>query len=418
MGCQLWFIVHLIDKWTGSIFLALVPWIAATLAGSLYFGLFGWMATRLFQSRKIWAIPFAWMAVEVFRSYIPVFAYPWGLVATPLSAYPDTIGAAHYIAIFGIGFWILSLDLAILMLVRSLKFAATILAYTISIPLISYFQLFYHPVSIPTKVSFGQLGVDSGYGNPLLTRPELLQAATESEALAAAHGSKLLVLPEATTMIAHPSDPHPGFPVSRFLPIVFGAQRGTGPVYQSAFAYDGNWKFMDKTRLVIFGEFVPGRSWIPYPAGFHLPTGDITAGDKVEALQVGKIKVGPIICFENLFPEVAWEQAMNHAQLLAEMSEEDWFLHTASLKQLRDVSVWRVIESGLPMVRASTMGYSEIIDRQGHVIVRAPLKKFACITAEVPIPVDETRPFWLPVFPVFGTILGFFTSFFVKRTHN
>ena len=147
-----------------------------------------------------------------------------------------------------------------------------------------------------------------------------------------------------------------------------------------------NTEFIDKTRLVIFGEFVPGRSWLPFLKSFNLPSGDLSAGATVQALDTSGIRVGPVICFEGLFPDIAMKQRMNGAQLLAVLSVDDWYMGTGAPEQLRSGSVFRAIETGLPLVRSASQGYSMVVDPRGHVITEAPLTKPQAITLDLPLP--------------------------------
>jgi len=412
---QVSFIEQLVGHWTGSPILGCIPWILGTLVGSFYFAIFGWMAARLFQRGWVFWVPVAWTGMEVFRSYFPVLAFPWGLIGTPLSAFPSWVGAAHFISLYGIGTWIATLALLPPIIQRDLKFSKGVVAIIVLFPCFSVARKLQSAPQNYFLISTAQLGVDSGFGDPAITRPQLQKAAGRAEITAINAHSDLLVLPEATTFIPYASAPTPGFPVYPDMPIIFGAQRGTGPVYESAFGFDGKWSFLDKTRLVLFGEFVPGRSWIPYPDAFKLPSGDITTGSTLKSLRVGKFQVGPVICFEGLFPDIAWRQADAHAQIIAVMSEEDWFIGSDALGQLRDASIWRSIETGLPVIRSSTTGYTLITDSFGNVIASAPISKEATITASVPVPQNPPRPYWLFILPIGSLILGLGAGFWPIR---
>ncbi|HTQ08475.1 MAG TPA: nitrilase-related carbon-nitrogen hydrolase, partial [Fimbriimonadaceae bacterium] len=158
----------------------------------------------------------------------------------------------------------------------------------------------------------------------------------------------------------------------------------------------------DKTRLVIFGEYVPFRNL--WPAGFNLPAGNLTPGDKTVTLDVGKFKVGEALCFEALFPDVPYRHALQGANVLAVMSIDDWYFGTNAPEQLRDASNWRAIETGLPVVRAASMGYSIIVDQRGRTVADAPLGGLRTVEAAVQVP-DRADLFpLLPVFPYLSVL--------------
>src|SRR5262249_32003050 len=145
--------------------------------------------------------------------------------------------------------------------------------------------------------------------------------------------------------------------------------------YQSAFSFDGSkWEHADKNRLVIFGEFVPFRdSWIIKQ--FGLAQGDLTPGQTLGTLDIKGTKVGPLICFEGLFPDLAYRQALAGSRLLAIISIDDWYMGTAAPDQLKSEAVWRAVETGLPLVRSASLGYSLAVDQRGRIVSEAPLKQ-------------------------------------------
>jgi apolipoprotein N-acyltransferase len=175
------------------------------------------------------------------------------------------------------------------------------------------------------------------------------------------------------------------FEVRDDLPVIFGGKRGTGPIYQTAFAYDGAWSYADKTRLVIFGEYVPFRN-LPLIGSFNLAPVDIQPGSEVKALQVGTLRVGPLICFEALFPDLARKQKANGAQILAVMSVDDWYFGTGALEVLKAGTLFRAVETGLPVVRAGGLGYSLIADARGSVLHEARLGERQITAAVLQIP--------------------------------
>jgi|GEM_PF-6272985 len=105
---------------------------------------------------------------------------------------------------------------------------------------------------------------------------------------------------------------------------------------------------------------------------FHLPSGDLSAGDKLKGLDVGGLRVGPLICFEALFPDLAFRQAALHPDFLAVMSIDDWFRGSPAPARLADASRWRATETGLPLVRAGSLGRTMILNAQGAVLQDAP----------------------------------------------
>jgi len=82
----------------------------------------------------------------------------------------------------------------------------------------------------------------------------------------------------------------------------------------------------------------------------------------------------------------------------AVMSIDDWYFGTNAPEQLRDASNWRAIETGLPVVRAASLGYSMVVDQRGRTVSQAPLYGTREVVAEVQVP---ERPDLFPLLPVF-----------------
>jgi len=389
--------------WTGSPILSFLPWVLVAFAGAVYFGWLSRLALWCIEREKLWLFPIFWAGVEVFRSYIPVISFPWGLMATPLYRSPFLIQTAHFGTIYLVSAWIVLLNIGIVAAIRK---------ETLSVarPLLTAFLLglgicglgwISKPKTHPFAVTVGQPGVDMAFGNPQTARSEAARNISGFVAAARAGGSQMLVLPEGSVE-GDDYPPRPEFPLAPDLPVLFGSQRGKGPTYQTAFGYDGKWHYADKTRLVIFGEFVPGRSTFPWIAKtFDLPTKDLDASPNgVQSLKFGGTVVGPMLCFEGLFPDISYKQARNGSEILAIMCIDDWYMGTSAPEQLRAAATFRAVETGLPVVRSASLGYSLIMDGKGQIMGEIPLKETAALKIDVPVP-DQSPVFpLLPVFPV------------------
>ncbi|HVT13946.1 MAG TPA: apolipoprotein N-acyltransferase [Fimbriimonadaceae bacterium] len=390
------FIAGFVSHWTGSVLLGGVPYLAGCLVGSLYFALFGWLANLCYRRCLAWAAPIVWAGVEVLRSYVFGLAFPFGLLAMPLTPAPAIIQSAHYGSVYLVSAWVALANVMIAELMSGKKYSEVrwygmAFLLVLALSLVRYGS---EPTGTLRHVVAGQPGVDLAFGNP--EGMEGRVAAAIDRISEAAKGADLLVLPEGVIGDRTTIPPYTMFKVSKDLPVVFGGQFGLHPSYQTAFSYDGHWEHANKTRLVIFGEYVPFRSLLP--ADFRLPAGDLTPGDKVTTLNVGKFRVGEALCFEGLFPDVSYQHALNGANILAVMSIDDWYFGTNAPEQLRDATNWRAIETGLPAVRAASLGFSMIVDSRGRTVAQAPLYGTRIVGATVKVP---TSPDVFPLFPVF-----------------
>jgi apolipoprotein N-acyltransferase len=410
---QFYFVAHLAVKWTGSWIMGSIPAVLASLAFALYFGWAAVLIRKCFVNGWVWAIPLVWAGIEAVRSFIPTFAFPWGLLAMPLWNHTQLVSAAHFGMIFLISGWVVLANL-IFVKILALESRGEIMPYAAAFGSVIVLSLvwFYWPVETePFIVTDIQPGVDFAFGEPPMESKRLSAILTTALKNAASDGTALCVMPEGV-LDASVMPPKAPFPIPR-MPVIVGGHRGTGPVYQSAFGFNGAWKYVDKTRLVVFGEYVPARETFPFIAeAFKLPTGDLSPGKGgVKSMNLGGVEIGPIVCFEAVFPEIAWLQAKNGSRLLAVISVDDWYMGSPAPDELMQASVWRSIETGLPLVRSASLGYSIMTDTKGRLIAMAPLKEPRAIRHEMQLP-KSSRFFALaPVFPAACALLVFLIGF-------
>ncbi len=400
---QLFFINQLVTRWTGNIVIALIPWLLCSSLMAVYFGLTGVFVASAWRAGRPWLIPFLWVGIEVFRSFIPVLAYPWGLVASPLWAYPALVQSAALGSIYLVSGLVVAANVTACVLLNGDPWRWAFPMPQVIVTAVVGSMIWWNiPQNRPImKITAGQPGVDLAFGDGSTEAFHVSEAVRDLSAQAEASGSELLILPEGLGYGGETIPPQMPFSLSQTVPTVFGGRRGNNPTFQTAFGYDGSWSYVDKTRLVIFGEFVPGRGVIPFLDKFDLPSGDISPGETpIHPMRVGTVNVGPLVCFEGLFPDLSYRQSLLGAQLLAVISVDDWFMGTAAPDQLRAGSIWRAIETGLPMVRAASNGYTVIADGQGRVLAQAPLQCRTEITASVPVPAQSPTFPGLPTLPV------------------
>jgi apolipoprotein N-acyltransferase len=403
---QMHFLQPFVMRWTASFGLSLVPWLLCGIIGAFYFALLGLLIRGCLDRGWIWAIPLLWGGMEVIRSFIPGLAFPWFILATPLWTTPALIQTAFYGTIYFVSAWVVLFNLLLLTridgeLAKSSGPVAVVWALLLVLSVYRY-QHHLELDSSGMRVAVGQPGVDMAFSDRATQFSalgarinSLIERSREAEA-------DLLVLPEGLVFGGETPPPLTPFAVPEDLPIIFGGRRGEGPAYQTAFAFDGKWKYADKTRLVVFGEYVPGRDWIPFLSSFHLPSGDLIPGDRVQNVEVGWTRAGPLICFEALFYDVAHQQAMHGADLLTVMSIDDWYMGTPAPEQLLSGSAWRAVETGIPVVRSATLGITAAFDYKGRLLARAPVGTEELLVVRV-ITYNQKLA-WRPLFPWVSTL--------------
>lgn len=129
----------------------------------------------------------------------------------------------------------------------------------------------------------------------------------------------------------------------------------------------------DKHHLVPFGEFIPwGFRW--FVDMMRMPLGDFSRGPlAAPSFVVGSERVGPNICYEDLFGEELATRFVDAAQaptVLANVSNIGWFGESVAVDQHLQISRLRTLELQRPMVRATNTGATVAIDHRGQVTHR------------------------------------------------
>lgn len=122
-----------------------------------------------------------------------------------------------------------------------------------------------------------------------------------------------------------------------------------------------------KRRLVIFGEYVPLVRWLPF-LKYLTPVGDgFKAGEEVVPFSLPELSVhtSVLICFEDSFPQFACEHVKPDTDFLLNLSNNGWFGESAAQWQHAANAVFRAVENGVPLVRATNNGLTCWVDVLG-----------------------------------------------------
>lgn len=139
----------------------------------------------------------------------------------------------------------------------------------------------------------------------------------------------------------------------------------------------------DKMHLVPFGEYVPLASLLPFVNKLVAGIGDFSPGKAALPLDTEAGKIGVLVCFEGIFPEVARAYVRGGAGMLVNITNDAWFGRSSAPYQHLSMTVFRAVENRVPLVRAANTGISSVIDSKGHIRGMTPLFEEATLSAEV-----------------------------------
>jgi apolipoprotein N-acyltransferase len=159
-----------------------------------------------------------------------------------------------------------------------------------------------------------------------------------------------------------------------------------------------------KVHLVPFGEYIPGRNTIPLLArvvGDQVP-GDFGFGKEYTVFHLtnDKALIAPLICFEDTIGDLTRQFVLGGANLLANVTNDGWFLRSAGSQQHLANAVFRCVETRLPMVRAANTGVTCFINEFGRItqiLVDEHGSQFidGALTGEVSIPTERVLTFYV-----------------------
>jgi apolipoprotein N-acyltransferase len=145
----------------------------------------------------------------------------------------------------------------------------------------------------------------------------------------------------------------------------------------------------DKFHLVPFGEYVPLRGVLPID---KITPGnvDFSAGPGPQTLVLpGLPAVGPLICYEVIFPAAVVDAAHRPAWLL-NLTNDAWYGRSSGPYQHFAIARTRAVEEGLPLVRSANNGISGVVDPYGRVTAQLGLDAVGVLDAALPKPIEPT----------------------------
>jgi apolipoprotein N-acyltransferase len=141
-----------------------------------------------------------------------------------------------------------------------------------------------------------------------------------------------------------------------------------------------------KQVLLAFGEYVPFSGVLSKLPGMP-PLDGFTEGDGPHTLDLSEgIKNGPLICYEDLMPELSRRfVAETKANLLLNLTNDAWYGKTVAPWQHAWLAQWRAIETRRTLVRATNTGLTTVINAKGEMLDTLPTFSLGLLTTEAEI---------------------------------
>ena len=94
-------------------------------------------------------------------------------------------------------------------------------------------------------------------------------------------------------------------------------------------------------------------------------------------------RLGPMICYEDILPDLGRKLAEHHPHLLINITNDAWFGRSSAPHQHFAEAVVRAVENGRWVVRAANTGVSGIISPSGRVVARSGLDEVRLLEGTV-----------------------------------
>lgn len=167
----------------------------------------------------------------------------------------------------------------------------------------------------------------------------------------------------------------------------------------------------EKQRLVPFGEYVPLRPVLgELLSGTAVAAEDRAPGNTLEILRVGGVRVGPLVSYESMFPDMRRELVRRGADLTLVQGSLTSFHRSWAQPQQASAEAVRAVESGRSALLVEMNGPSVAFDPRGRQLEWVPPERRGIFVVDLPLTRETTLYVrwgdWVPVLAGAITALG------------
>ncbi len=392
--------------------LSVVAWLLLAAYLALFFGAVTWAACRLREKlglATVVTLPVLWVALEFLRSFL-LTGFPWASLGYSQQSHLVLIQSADLFGVYGLSFLLVLSNAVLAAAVASRRrpgrgpfpTAGVCIALVLLLANASYglWRLSGDPDRREQTLSVAlvQGNIDQTVKwDPAFQRSTIDRYRELS--LEAAEGAAgkvdLIIWPESAT----PFFFQEGKELAREVPaltrqteayLLFGS-----PAYMvvnrrarylnSAFLLSPVGEELgrsDKVHLVPFGEYVPLGRFLPFIEKLVVGIGDFSPGE-VSPLPMNGKRLGVLVCYEGIFPELARDYVDEGTDLLVNITNDAWFGRSSAPYQHLAMSRFRAVENRIWLARAANTGISAIIAPSGRITAQTPIFETRSLAGEV-----------------------------------
>ena len=343
--------------------------------------------------------PVVWVALDYLRSVFPVFSFTWGQLA---QSQHDLLWFIRPAAIGG-GWLVTFIVVAINALLAYLVVEVAARRPRAAVPAgVAAALLVAGPALLPAHSASGEtltVAIVQGNvprswsGTGFEKRLRILDGHVRATRDLTGRDIDLVVWPESAVGIDMENDPFVAGQIAEAAravnaPMIIGGDLDAGADHYKVMAFlisaDGD--LVDryqKTHLVPFGEYIPGRpllDWIPMLD--QVPRDAIPAREPV-VFDVAGGAVAPVISFEGDFGSLVRGRIAHGGRLLVVATNTSTWGESWASAQHVAFSQLRAVENGVGVLHAAVSGISAFVAPDGEVLQSTPLWTRTAIVQEM-----------------------------------
>jgi apolipoprotein N-acyltransferase len=417
-GCLLSWLLRFFHHY-GSLPVLLSLATLAVLVGylSVYPALFAYLASRWlarFPSSALLLLPALWVGLEWVRGHF-LSGFPWGSAGYALVDCLPLAQVASLTGVYGLSFLVLLANAAIARVISRAARGARPLGAMDAVCAAGFLLLFAWGSWALRAIPSGEGSLRAALVQGSVPQDQKWDAQAASLILerhermtvqAAEAGAALVLWPESSSpyALSTPSSAAPGglrvnlayrarletLARENQVSILLGAvdyrpsPEGARPINAAALVRpDGTWgETYAKMHLVPFGEYVPLSRLLGFVNRIAQGAiGDFLPGRSPVVVAVPGAKVGTLICYEMIFPELVRRFVNGGATVLANLTNDAWFGTSAGPHQHFQMARLRAIENRRYVLRAANTGISALVDPAGRVVRQTRLEEVTVLQA-------------------------------------
>ncbi len=406
-----WIVVPLHDFAGVRFELAILPMLLLAAVMAIFSGFAVWIgaaAARRLRISIVITMPIAWAAVEWLRTYFPI-GFPWNLLGYTAYQHLELIQFAEFTGVYGISALIVFFNAVVYVVIfrrgasrtQALSLA-TLTGLMIAILGFGAWRLADLRGEKPAgtiRAAMVQADIPQSLKWDPNFLPQSFKIYQDETTAIAKRGADLIVWPEAAAAFYfQPDDRYPAefasdaayrnallaLARSTGVPILFGApalsvRDGRLGFYNRAYLVSAKGDVVahyDKMQLVPFGEYVPFRAVLGFIVNRVVPgMGDMFAGTEQTLFPLDGAKLGILICYESIFPDLTRREVKAGAEVLVNITNDAWYGKSSAPYQTLAMAAMRSAETKAPMIRAANTGITAVIKPSGEITESTPLFK-------------------------------------------